>query len=587
MLQSSPTDPVSDHRYYPRLLFASDRAARVRIALTYGWRHRRFVHPHRPRRFTDWIQWRKLYDRDPRMPALADKVAVKRHVAALLGEDWVTPTLYEGDALPPTAPWPAPFVVKSRHGCNQRAFVRTGAEDWGAIRAAAHKWVRGPYGQLLDEWLYRGVPTGVLVEPFIGAGDALPIDYKIYVFGGRAACVKVDRDREHGHWRSIHALDWRPVWAPDGAALLPPPASLREMIAAAEMLGREFDFVRVDFYEIEGRPRFGEMTFYPGSGLSPLPDDLDHMLGGLWTDAYRARRKAASVATGEGRCITHHGELVQGAVGAGGGVTPCLVSLPRRDRAVSGRFEILPAGELTVRPGWKRKALRAARIALARWGAAGAGGRLALTSGIPPGLGLGSSTADVVAAIRAVAAALGRVPHADELAAIAVEAEVASDPLMYDGFGMVFAQRSGAVLERWGDWYPPFVVASARLAETGVRIDTLALPAPAFSPAELGRFAAILDAARDGFRRRDLAAIAEAATRSAILNQARLPLARFESWRRLAKQAGALGVQIAHSGVVGGALFDPADPALDAKLATLAAAWRRLGYGELEIFRAG
>ena len=86
MLDQLPGGPTSTRRYYPSLLFAPDRAARVRIALTYGLRHRRFVHPHRPRRFTDWIQWRKLYDRDPRMPAFADKVAVKRHVADTLGE---------------------------------------------------------------------------------------------------------------------------------------------------------------------------------------------------------------------------------------------------------------------------------------------------------------------------------------------------------------------------------------------------------------------------------------------------------------------------------------------------------------------
>lgn len=588
MAEAQSSDPTSSHIYYPSLLRASDKAARVRIALTYGWRHRRFVHPHRPRRFTDWIQWRKLYDRDPRMPALADKVAVKRHVAETLGAEWVTPTLYEADGLPDAASWTAPFVVKSRHGCNQRAFVRTGREDWGAIRAAARKWVRGPYGQLLDEWLYRDVPTGVLVEPFIGAGDALPIDYKIYVFGGRAACVKVDRDREHGHWRSIHALDWSPIWAPPGEELLPPPASLKEMIEAAETLSRDFDFVRVDFYEVDGRPRFGEMTFYPGSGLSPLPDGLDHWLGSLWTKAWLDRRARERGRAAEGRSITHHGELLQGAVRDGaGGVTPCLVSLPRRDRAATGRLELLDAGGLEVSPPWKRKARRAAEIALARWGSPGASGRLTLSSEVEAGLGLGSSTADVVAAVRAVAAALGVEPRAEELAAIAVEAETASDPLMFDGFAMLFAQRGGAVLEHWGHWYPDFAVCSANLAAPGTRIDTLRLPPPVYGEAELDRFADILRTTREGFRRRDLKRIAAAATQSAVLNQTRLPLARFETWRRLADEVGALGVQIAHSGVVGGALFDPGDPRLDEKIALLGIGWREQGGGRLERFRTG
>lgn len=292
MLDTLSSDPVSDRRYYPSLLFANDRAARVRIALTYGWRHRRFVHPHRPRRFTDWIQWRKLYDRDPRMPAFADKVAVKRHVAETLGEEWVTPTLFEANHLPETAAWAAPFVVKSRHGCNQRAFVRTGDEDWGAIRAAAQRWVRGPYGQLLDEWLYEHVPTGVLVEPFIGPGGALPIDYKIYVFSGRAACVKVDRDREHGHWRSIHDLDWRPIWSPPGEELLPPPQSLGAGYTGKTSIGciiaglRDGRERRVIIWNVcdhaESYREVGAQAVSYTTGVSPVVGAI-MMMKGVWT----------------------------------------------------------------------------------------------------------------------------------------------------------------------------------------------------------------------------------------------------------------------------------------------------------------
>ena len=113
-----------------------------------------------------------------------------------------------------------------RHGSNQSAFVRTGREDWAAIRAAARQWLRRSYGVLLDEWLYRHVPRGIIVEPFIGTAGVLPIDYKIYVFGGRAACVKVDCDREQGHWRAIYDLDWKAIWAPPGWQDPPPPASL-------------------------------------------------------------------------------------------------------------------------------------------------------------------------------------------------------------------------------------------------------------------------------------------------------------------------------------------------------------------------
>ena len=61
------------------------------------------------------------------------------------------------------------------------------------------------------------------------------------------------------------------------------------MIKGAETLGEGFSFVRVDLYAILDRPKFGEMTFYPGSGLDPFsPDSLDQRLGSYWLNALRS-----------------------------------------------------------------------------------------------------------------------------------------------------------------------------------------------------------------------------------------------------------------------------------------------------------
>jgi len=262
---------------------AAPLAAVLRLHLTYLWRHRRPLSLGNPTRFTELVQRRKLRDRDRRVPPLIDKVAVKRFVAEALAPEWVTPTLWSGEELPAAPAWPYPFVVKSRHGCNQRRFVRDGGEDWRAIRRAATGWMSSAYGHWLDEWGYHAVPRGILVEPFIGDGAMLPVDYKFYVFHGRVAAVQVHLDREHAHrwilfdplWRRLSSVNTDPDPAP--------PATLDRMVAGAETLARGFDFVRVDFYDTGATPRFGEMTFYPGSGLDPFdPPELDEVLGRLW-----------------------------------------------------------------------------------------------------------------------------------------------------------------------------------------------------------------------------------------------------------------------------------------------------------------
>jgi hypothetical protein len=255
----------------------------LRLHLAYLWRHRRRLSLAAPTRFTELVQRRKLVDRDQRLPHLIDKVAVKRFVADALGHDWVTPTLWAGEALPDAPGWPYPFVVKSRHGCNQRRFVRDDGADWGEIRRAAAGWMREGYGHWLDEWGYRAVPRGLLVEAFVGDGTALPIDYKLFVFHGRVAAVQVHLDREHRHRWLLFDRNWRRLSSPTADPDPVPPFTLDRMIAGAEMLARGFDFVRVDFYDTGATPRFGEMTFYPGSGLDPFdPPTLDETLGRLW-----------------------------------------------------------------------------------------------------------------------------------------------------------------------------------------------------------------------------------------------------------------------------------------------------------------
>lgn len=256
----------------------------ARLYLTYWWRHGRILSLDRPRAFTELVQRRKLIDRDPRLPQLIDKFAVKQVIADTLGHDWVTPTLWTGEALPDAPLWPAPFVVKSRHGCKQLRVVCGDADDWATIRRDSAAWMRRPYGRWLDEWGYRDVPRGLLVEPFIGTAPSLPTDYKLYVFHGRVEAVQVHLDRADDHRWMLFDRRWQPMSTRARRDDPVPPATLAQMIEAAEILGRTFDFVRVDFYDIGAVPRFGEMTFYPGSGLDPFdPLELDQVLGRHWS----------------------------------------------------------------------------------------------------------------------------------------------------------------------------------------------------------------------------------------------------------------------------------------------------------------
>ena len=262
-----------------------------RVRATYLWSHGRLPDMIHAPRFTELVQRRKLFDRDPRQVTRMDKVAAKRLAARLLGPEWVTPTLWQSDALPVTPPFAFPVILKAGHGCNQYAALHRppSSRKWAALHRRTRQWMSGPYGKWLDEWAYRDVPRALIAEPFLGDGHTLPLDYKIYVFGGRATHVQVHLGRDGRHRWVLYDRGFKPLHvAHDRPAL---PRSLNAMLAAAETLAADFDFLRVDFYEIEGAPRFGEFCLYPGSGLDRFPAEwIDFELGTLWREALGAVR---------------------------------------------------------------------------------------------------------------------------------------------------------------------------------------------------------------------------------------------------------------------------------------------------------
>jgi hypothetical protein len=261
----------------------------IAARLQYFLRLRRFPNLTQPQTLTEKIQYRKLYDRDPRMPRLVDKILVKEFVRDSLGEDWIIPTVWSGKVLPPLdhRNWEPPYVLKANHGSGWNIFVYSKTPDWESIEKISAKWTSLKYKPYSGQWAYLEVEPALLVEGYIGNISQLPVDYKLFVFSGKVQFIQVDTDRRSQHQRVFFDRAWRrqdfTIAFPTDPREISPPHSVERMIWAAERISHEFLFVRVDFYEINGQPKFGEMTFYPESGLfrvSPL--EYDRKLGGLW-----------------------------------------------------------------------------------------------------------------------------------------------------------------------------------------------------------------------------------------------------------------------------------------------------------------
>lgn len=244
-----------------------------------------------PRTFNEKILYRKFYERDNRMPDLMDKVKVKEFVASQLGPEWVIPTLWTGTALPPREErnWPTPYVIKPNHRSGHIIFVRCPHDvDWPSIEQECANWMlQPPHGSALYEWAYGEIRPQIIVEEYIGDETAPPLDFKFYAFDGRVEFLHVDTDRYSNHKRVFYNTKWErqdfSLHFPLEQRSIPKPASFEQMVNAARMLSSGWSFVRVDLYEINGQPKFGELTFYPGSGIERFsPEKWDFVFGELW-----------------------------------------------------------------------------------------------------------------------------------------------------------------------------------------------------------------------------------------------------------------------------------------------------------------
>lgn len=261
-----------------------------------------------------------------------------------------------------------------------------------------------------------------------------------------------------------------------------------------------------------------------------------------------------------GSAVAHHGEILQGVFHDDKGqLRRALVTLQCLDWKSNATF--YPSSgqvDITCTPGmWKAR--RAAMLSMTEFSTDRSpvtGGYMEIFSDVPRGIGMGSSTADVTAAIRAIADFHGATPTAEEIGRIAVLAECASDPVMIDDRVVLFSHREGVVLETFGPRLPPMIVVGCDADPGTGTIDTIALPPAVYSAADIDTFRSLRSELRAAVATGDVARLARVATSSALISQRFLPKSAFDFLLDLCERTGGCGVQVAHSGTVAGVIFD-------------------------------
>jgi TupA-like ATPgrasp len=262
---------------------------RAHVVLDHLRYHGRLPNLQHPSTFSEKIACRKLHDLDPRNPQPVDKIVAKQQMGARFGSEFILLLVatFLSKADVDFAALPYPCLIKPNHLSGFNLFLQERPADTNKIRRRLGRLLRARYDRASEQWAYSQIAPRLLVEPFIEGGPHGLIDYKFHMFAGRVFSIQVDVDRYTDHARCFfdRASMRMPFELVDPAAAyeISPPEALAEMIGYAEQICDGSSCLRVDLYEIAGKVKFGEATFYPGAGLEVFnPRNYDALFGEQW-----------------------------------------------------------------------------------------------------------------------------------------------------------------------------------------------------------------------------------------------------------------------------------------------------------------
>ena len=241
-----------------------------------------------PKTFNEKLQWLKVYDRNPQYVDFVDKISFKKYVVENYGEQYIVPTIGIYDSFDEIkfSELPMSFVIKCNHDSGGVKIIDDKHKaNIAELNYFFDKRIKLNYFWGAREWPYKEIKPQIVVEKYLG--DTIT-DYKVMCFGGEPKLIFTctERNSAAGLKVTFFDINWNKMnferHYPSSTHAIQKPKHLDEMLDLAKDISRDIPFVRVDFYEIEDRIYFGELTFYPGAGFEEFsPEEWDEKLGDM------------------------------------------------------------------------------------------------------------------------------------------------------------------------------------------------------------------------------------------------------------------------------------------------------------------
>lgn len=246
------------------------------------------IHLDSPQTFNEKLQWLKLHDRKPEYTTMVDKYAVKMYVADIIGEKYIIPTLgvwnhfdeIDFDKLPNQ------FVLKCTHDSGGIVICKDKNKlDLKSAKKKIEKSLKQNYYWSGREWPYKDVKPRIIAEEYMIDESGYELkDYKFFCFNGEPKMMFIATDRGSDTKFDFYDMEFNHLpfnnGHPNANKQIKKPKNYSTMLALSAKLSFGIPHVRVDFYNINGKIYFGELTFFHWSGLVPFePEEWDYKLG--------------------------------------------------------------------------------------------------------------------------------------------------------------------------------------------------------------------------------------------------------------------------------------------------------------------
>ena len=263
------------------------------LKLLYKFRTKRKLNLDNPQTFNEKLQWLKLYDQNPEYTIMVDKYEAKKYVANIIGDEYIIPTIgiYEKFDDIDFSTLPNQFAIKCTHDSGGLVICKDKAKlDLELAKNKINKSLKRNYYYNNREWPYKNVKPRIIIEKYMqNELDRSLKDYKFYCFNGIPKYLYVSEGLEdHSNAKisffdmNFNIAEFKRSDYQSFTDIPKKPINFEKMKELANKLAKGISFIRVDFYEINRKIYFGELTFTPCGGFMPFePEEYDEKLGNL------------------------------------------------------------------------------------------------------------------------------------------------------------------------------------------------------------------------------------------------------------------------------------------------------------------